>query len=217
MAVIAGLDPDCPGDPLGAERLLHAALRPGREALLRCLLGLQADGRPQLACGTCRPLHVAALAERLQASPLLHAVRRSSLEGMSCLLAAGCPPGAVPAGTGQPPLVAAASRLDAARCRLLIAAKAPAWEVDRQGQSALDALLSLCTDAQLVSWASCPGDEQVSLDCVILWPAACICPAWKALQARGWPCGNQTPRHLATHPLYSMPQRQTLPTLELSK
>ncbi|PRW56848.1 ankyrin repeat and kinase domain-containing 1-like [Chlorella sorokiniana] len=149
-----GLDPNSPGDAPAAERLLHVALRPGREALLRRLLGLWTDERSQQACRMCRALDVSGLAGRLQANPLLFAVRHSSLEALRCLLAAGCPPGAMPPGAGLPPLVAAASRLDAARTALLLHAGAPAGETDRQGQSALDAVLALCTDARLVQLAA---------------------------------------------------------------
>lgn len=150
------MDPNCLEQSQLAERLLHAALQPGREPLLRLLLGLARGQRPPPAscavdCGAHHALDVAALAQRLQANPALHAIRRSSLEALRCLLAAGCPPGAVPAGTGLPPLVAAAGRLDTARCRALLDAGAPAGETDRHGQSALDAVLALCTDAQLVS------------------------------------------------------------------
>ena len=170
----AGLDPNCPGDAPAAERLLHAALRPGREALLRRLLGLRAEAeklqQPQHApCDGSLPLDVAALAERLQANPLLFAVRRSSLESMRSVLAAGCPPGVLPAGTGLPPLVAAASRLDAARTAVLLQAGAPAGETDRQGQSALDAVLTLCTDAQLVSLGWWVGG-----DGIVLWSVSVV-------------------------------------------
>lgn len=163
----AGLNPNCPGDAQAAERLLHAALQQGREPLLHRLLGLQAEEQRKPAHCTQQALDVAALAERLQANPLLHAVRRSSLEGLRCLLVAGCPPGAVPAGSGLPPLVAAASRLDTARVQLLLRSKAPAGETDQRGQSALDAVLALCTDPTLVSWAG--GVPSAGKACMGMW------------------------------------------------
>lgn len=155
---LAALDPNCPGDAAASERLLRAALQPGRVPLLRLLLGLP----PQAAAG-CRArtmaLDAAALAQRLGRNPAHHALCHSSAEALACLLAAGCPPGAVLPGTAQPLLVAAAGRLDAGRCRVLLQAGARAGDTDVHGHSALDVVLALCTDAELVG----PGDGKHGL------------------------------------------------------
>ena len=119
--------------------LLEAALRPGREPLLALLLAPAARG-----------LDVAELAQRQRCNPASYAVQQSSLEALRLLLAAGCPAGAVPPGSGLPLLLVAAGRLDAARCRLLLEAGACAAELDGSGHSSLDAALALCTDARLV-------------------------------------------------------------------
>ena len=134
-----GLKPSCGGDAAAAMGLLEAALRPSREPMLALLLAPAARG-----------LDVAELAQRQRCNPVSYAVQQSSLEALRLLLAAGCPAGAVPPGAGLPPLVVAAGRLDAARCRLLLEAGACAAELDGNGQSSLDAALALCTDARLV-------------------------------------------------------------------
>lgn len=150
-------------------RLLEAALQPGSEALLAKLLLHEPEGRapaatvPDGAGGrderakqhAVRPggrlLDVAALAERLRTNPACYAVRHSSPAALKLLLAAGCPADGVPAGCGEVPLLVAAGRLDIARCRLLLAAGASADAPNGQGESALDIVLSLCTDTRLVS------------------------------------------------------------------
>lgn len=140
--ILAGLDPNSPGHPAAARRLLEAALLPGRERLLQQLLlpgpaapaaagrasapqqAQQAQQQPRAAVG----LDVGTLAHQLQFSPANFAVSHSSLAALQLLLAAGCPAGPVPAPTGCPPLVIAAGRLDIARCRALLEAGADAGE-----------------------------------------------------------------------------------------
>ncbi|KAL4443497.1 hypothetical protein ABPG75_011234 [Micractinium tetrahymenae] len=87
-------------------------------------------------------------------NPACYTVRRSSEAALQLLLAAGCPTGALPEGRGEAPLLTAAGRLDAARCRLLLAAGAAADERNGRGESALDIVLSLCTDSRLVQLAA---------------------------------------------------------------
>jgi hypothetical protein len=83
------------------------------------------------------------------------AVKYGSLEQLRLLLAAGCPVHSWP---GEPaPLHSAARRLDTERCRMLLAAGAPAAELWQGRHSALDCALALCTDPELVS--VCSGEE----------------------------------------------------------
>lgn len=148
-------------------QLLRAALLPGREALLRVLLGLPpagAEGQESVgglaapggpaaeeaaAAGRCH-LNLAELARHLASNPANYALRHASLDALHCLLRSGCPADAVPGGGDVPLLVAAAGRLDAERCRLLLEAGAAADEAGPDGRSALDVVLALCTDPELV-------------------------------------------------------------------
>ena len=166
----SGLDPNCHGDAEGAERLLHAALRPGCKHLLAELLPrvgqpqrAQQQQQPRSVSSVRRWLDVARLARRLQCNPASFAVRHSLLAGLQALLASGCPPGAVPAKSGCPPLVAAAGQLDAARCAALLRAGARPDEPSVTGESALDVALFICTDAGLVGgWETAGGVARMS-------------------------------------------------------
>lgn len=186
-----GLDPSCPGDDAGARRLLEAALEPGREELLRLLLPQRLPLRLRLCSptkrsplGGCsaveeqgwRRLDLPAPAKRLQSNPAAFAVRHSSLPALRQLLAAGCPAGAVHGAAEPPPLVAAARRLDTARCTELLAAGAPAGEVDQRGRSALDAALELCTDARLVRCTVCELCMLLPVCCGHPSACPCCCP-----------------------------------------
>lgn len=142
---------------------MEAALRPGREQLLRLLLPPRLPVRVRLSsptkhsAGGCsagaeqrwQHLDIPAVATRMQ-HPATYAVRHGSVPALRLLLGAGCPARATAGDAVPPPLVAAARRLDTERCRVLLAAGAQAGELDRQGRSALDAALELCTDARLV-------------------------------------------------------------------
>ena len=186
----AGLDPNCPGSATDAQRLLQAALAPGREALLQRLLP------PPAAAQRCPPasrLDMPALATRLTANPALHAVRHASVPALRLLLQAGCPTGAVPAGAGTPPLVAAAARLDMQRCAALLAAGADAREADAHGRSALDVALELLGDQSLIDLAAeethgaAAASERQQLQLVeLLMGAGASCNRWLA-DHRGTP------------------------------